>query len=117
MARLYSDEDFPLEVVKELRRLGHDVRTAQEQGQANRKVPDHQVLAHAISLNRAVLTLNRRHYIRLHTRTAGHCGIIVCTKDDDLPAFVQRLHQAILAHDPLDDKLLRVNKPARSPKP
>jgi hypothetical protein len=26
MARLYADEDFPLPVVEELRRLAHDVR-------------------------------------------------------------------------------------------
>jgi hypothetical protein len=30
MARLYADEDFPLPVVEELRRLGHDVRTVQD---------------------------------------------------------------------------------------
>ncbi len=28
--QLYADEDFPLGVVEELRRLGHDVQTAQE---------------------------------------------------------------------------------------
>jgi hypothetical protein len=30
--QLYADEDFPLGVVEELRRLGHDVVTAQEDG-------------------------------------------------------------------------------------
>jgi Domain of unknown function (DUF5615) len=29
---LYADENFPLPVVQELRRLGHDVLTAQEDG-------------------------------------------------------------------------------------
>lgn len=29
---LYADEDFPHPVVEELRRLGHDVLTAQEDG-------------------------------------------------------------------------------------
>jgi hypothetical protein len=28
--RLYADEDFPLPVVEELRRCGHDVLTVQE---------------------------------------------------------------------------------------
>lgn len=32
MARLYSNENFPLQVVEELRRLGHDVLTIQETG-------------------------------------------------------------------------------------
>src|SRR6516164_5330908 len=30
--QLYADENFPLPVVEELRRLGHDVLTAQEDG-------------------------------------------------------------------------------------
>ena len=30
MARLYANENFPLPVVNELRRLGHDVLTTQD---------------------------------------------------------------------------------------
>ena len=40
MARLYSNENFPLPVVEELRRLGHSVLTIQETGKANQAVPD-----------------------------------------------------------------------------
>ena len=40
MAELYADEDFSYPVVEQLRRLGHDVVTAQETGQADRGVPD-----------------------------------------------------------------------------
>jgi Domain of unknown function (DUF5615) len=36
MARLYANENFPLLVVLELRRLGHDVVTVRETGKANR---------------------------------------------------------------------------------
>lgn len=32
MARIYSNENFPLPVVKQLRQLGHDVLTIQETG-------------------------------------------------------------------------------------
>jgi len=35
MAQLYGDEDFSFPVTQELRRLGHDVLTVQEAGQAN----------------------------------------------------------------------------------
>ena len=49
MARLYANENFPLPVVEELRRLGHDVRTVQEMGKGNQAVPDEEVLAFAIS--------------------------------------------------------------------
>ncbi len=35
MAQLYADENSPLPVVEELRRLGHDVLTMYEDGKAN----------------------------------------------------------------------------------
>jgi predicted nuclease of predicted toxin-antitoxin system len=66
MASLYSNENFPKRVVDELRQLGHDVLTSYEAGRANQKIPDDQVLQFAISRNRAVLTLNRSDFIRLH---------------------------------------------------
>jgi len=34
MARLYANENFPLQVVEELRRAGHDVLTTREAGKA-----------------------------------------------------------------------------------
>jgi hypothetical protein len=43
MAKLYSDENFDYPVVAELRRLGHDVLTAQQ------GIPDPTVLAFAIA--------------------------------------------------------------------
>ena len=66
MARFYSNENFPIPVVHELRALGHDVVTIQEQGRAGEAVPDPEVLEFAVSMSRAVLTLNRRDFIRLH---------------------------------------------------
>jgi hypothetical protein len=56
MARLYADEGFPLPVVEELRRLGHDVQTVQEAGRANQGIDDARVLADAVADLRAVLT-------------------------------------------------------------
>jgi hypothetical protein len=47
MAAIYSNENFPKRVGEELRRLGHDVLTSYEAGQANQKIPDDQVLAYA----------------------------------------------------------------------
>jgi hypothetical protein len=40
MARLYADENFPRQVVLELRNLGHDVLTIQEAGEAGLSLPD-----------------------------------------------------------------------------
>jgi len=45
MAHLYANENFPLSVVEELRRLGHDVLTTYESGRAGIAVPDDEVLA------------------------------------------------------------------------
>jgi predicted nuclease of predicted toxin-antitoxin system len=83
MARLYADEQFPRVVVELLRPISHNILTVQEAGKDNQKIPDEEVLAFAISQNLAVLTLNRRHFIRLHSLQPYHAGIIVCKADDD----------------------------------
>ena len=110
MDTLYADENFPRAVVEELRRLGHDVLTALQAGQANQRIPDPDVLAFAMSLGRAVLTLNRRHFARLHVQTPSHCGIVVSTPDAGAAALAQRIHLAIVAERPLHGKLLRIVK-------
>jgi predicted nuclease of predicted toxin-antitoxin system len=66
MARLYSDEQFPKVVSELLRMIGHDVLTVQEAGNANLGIPDDEVLAFAVTNNRAVMTLNRQDFAQLH---------------------------------------------------
>jgi len=83
MARLYADENFPFPAVEELRRLGHDVLTSHEGGQAGQAVPDEEVLAFVVTETRILITLNCKHFVRLHQVQAGHEGIIVCTFDPD----------------------------------
>lgn len=76
MARLCADEQFPRQVSDLLRAMGHDVLTVQQAGKANLGIADEAVLAFAISDDRAVLTLNRQDFIRLHKakeRTCGDC--------------------------------------------
>jgi len=77
---LYADENFPLRVVEELRRLGVDVLTAFEDGKANQSLTDQQMLARATQLERAIVTLNRRDFKRLHLTVPDHAGIIICTE-------------------------------------
>ena len=48
MARFYSNENFPLQTVIELRLLGHDVLTSFEAGNANQAVPDEEVLSFSV---------------------------------------------------------------------
>ncbi len=114
MASLYSNENFPKRVVEELRRLGHDVLTSYEAGRANQKIPDDQVLAFATDQIRAVLTLNRLDFIRLHRETQGaHAGIIVCTRyDADPSAFARRIHSALPTNGILTGQLIRVVRPS-----
>lgn len=112
MASIYVNENFPLQVVKALREKGHDLLTTQEAGQAGRSVADREVLAFAVANNRAVLTLNRRDFIRLHMQDPEHYGIIVCTQDPNTDRQAERIHQAIQDNEPLRRKLIRVNRPA-----
>ena len=56
---LYADENFPLRVIEELRRLDHDVITTFQDGRANRAVSDPDLLMRATEMGRAILTLNR----------------------------------------------------------
>ena len=52
MARFYSNENIALQVVMELRRLGHDVLTSLDAGNANASVPDADVLSFACARQR-----------------------------------------------------------------
>ena len=111
MARLYSNENFPLPVVERLRALGHDVLTIQETGKADQALPDDEVLKFATKEIRAVLTLNRRHFIRLHQENPQHAGIVVCTLDADFTGQAERIHRAVGAQSSLAGQLIRVNRP------
>jgi hypothetical protein len=110
MARLYSNENFPLPVVEALRQLGHDVLTIQETGQAGQATPDEAVLAFARSEGRALLTFNRRHFIRLHGEQSDHAGIIVCTYDPDFDALAGRIQRELVTTPDLAGQLRRVNR-------
>ena len=111
MANLYANENFPFPAVAELRRLGHDVLTIQETGKADRSTPDEEVLAFSSADVRVLLTLNRKHFIRLHNKHTNHAGIIVCSFDPDFIALASRIHEAIAARADLSNQLVRINRP------
>ena len=114
MARFYSNENFPVLTVVKLRELGHDVVTALEAGNANQRIADEAVLAYARSGNRAVLTINRKHFVALHHKTPAHGGIVVCTVDADFAGQANRIHEAVSLHADLTGMLIRVNRPDRA---
>lgn len=105
---LYADENFPLRVVKELRRLGHDIITAYEDGRANQSVTDRQLLERATELDRSLLTLNRSDFKRLHFDFPEHAGIIICTEDPDRYGQAQRISESIAVTGELSGRLVRV---------
>jgi hypothetical protein len=108
---LYADEDFSLPVVEELRRLGHDVVTVQEDGL--RGTPDRGILARAHALGRAVLTHNRRHFERLDKQGAPHSGILTATHDPrHYAALSIRIHTTLIGLSP-GRWCIRVNRPAK----
>lgn len=110
MVDLYADEQFPLRATERLRELAHDVLTVQDAGKANQRIADAQVLAYAKQQERAVLTLNRRDFIRLHRQNSDHGGIVVTKDDVDKVRLAERVDRAVRAEAPLTGKLVRVNK-------
>ena len=68
------------------------------------------MLAHAIALGRAVLTLNRRDYIRLHKKSPKHAGIVVCTHNPDANALANGIHDAIAKTSDLNEQLFRITR-------
>jgi hypothetical protein len=105
---LYADQNFFFPVVEELRRLGHDVLTACEDGQA--AADDPAILARAHFLGRAVLTVNRWDFEKLHRQGAAHSGIVSTTQDQDFVALAARIDAKIAGQSP-GRWHLRINRP------
>jgi Domain of unknown function (DUF5615) len=94
-------------VAEELRRLGHDVLTIYEMGQAGQAMPDEIVLAFACADRRALLTLNRKHFTRLHAIQPQYAGIIVCTFDPD---FIEQADYQKLAYEDIRGQRRRAHE-------
>jgi predicted nuclease of predicted toxin-antitoxin system len=111
LARLYADENFPLTAVEALRRLGHDVLTAAEAGQAGQGIADDALLAFAHALGRVVLTHNRKHFRNLHSAGHAHSGLVLCTEDADFAALGARIDVALAGAGDPSGQLIRVTRP------
>lgn len=111
MARFYSNENLPIDLVVALRQLNHDVLTSYESGQANQNIPDHEVLTFATADHRCVITLNRQDFIALHRSGVVHVGIVICREDRDYFGQAQALHRYLETSDQdLRNRLIRVQK-------
>ena len=118
MVKLYSNENFPMDIIRQLRQLGYDVLTSYEAGQANQGIPDEDVLTFATQNERAVITLNRDDFITLHSSGISHNGIIICKTDRDYVGQTQTLHAYLQGIESqshafaltLQNRLIRVKK-------
>ena len=112
MFKFYSNENFPIQMVRQLRLLGYDILTSYEAGQANQKIPDDQVLNYATNLYRIILTENRQDFIMLHHKVSHHAGIVICKADRDYGGKVNVLHGFLSqeVNTSMDDRLIRVLK-------
>jgi hypothetical protein len=109
--RFLADENFPFPVVEALRSFGYDVLTLSDLGKAGQAVTDVAVLKLASDDSRAVLTLNRKHFVRLHQSSSDHSGIVVCSFDLDFDGQAKRIRSALDGQSSVVGQLLRINRP------
>ena len=110
MFRFYANENLAAELVNELRRLGYDVLTSREAGNANQGVPDNEVLSTAAVDGRCVVTFNRDDFLALHHQGMEHGGIVVCKDDPDRIGLAKVLHEYLVTQQSLRNRLIRVLK-------
>jgi predicted nuclease of predicted toxin-antitoxin system len=113
MIKLYADENFELPVINNLRNKGYDVLTTREAGKDNQGISDEEVLEFAIAQDRAVITLNYNHFKNLHKLVKNHCGIIICSRNDNWDEFAECIDLALKNEDSIDNRLIRVNRPTK----
>lgn len=111
MARLYSNENFAIDIVQILRDYDHDVLTSYDADQANQSIPDPEVLKFATNQNRILITFNRDDFIELHRSGINHSGIIICKDDRDYLGQAKFINDFLQAQTTeLSDHLIRIQK-------
>lgn len=106
----YSNENFALALVKMLRGLGHTVITSYDAGQANKGIPDDEVLSYATRNKLILITFNRDDFIELHRSGLEHTRIIVCKTDRDYKGQIKTLHEYLQTQSSLENRLIRIKK-------
>jgi len=97
VARIYSNENIPIQVVAELRRLGHDVLTSWEAG---RQTPPCRIWKFWLRGGRRpdfVVTQPPSLPRSPSTPNMDHAGIVLCTFDPKSSQLAQRIDAAYWA--------------------
>jgi hypothetical protein len=85
----------------------------QDAGNANQGIPDEDVLAFATSQNRAVITQNRKDFIRLHNQGLNQLGIVSCSKNLDWDSFSTEIARVLSIRDSIAGEVVRVTRPVK----
>lgn len=110
MFRFYANENLSAVLINELRKLGNDVLTSYEAGNANQGIPDDEVLAQATADHRTVITFNRDDFLALHRSGIAHHGIVVCKDDRDHTTQALVLNLYLETQLTLQNRFIRVLK-------
>lgn len=97
-------------MVKLLRELGHKVITSYDAGQANRGIPDDEVLNYAAKNSLILITFNRDDFIELHQSGIKHKGIVICKTNRDYRGQVDKLQEYFQTQSSFENRLIRVKK-------
>jgi Domain of unknown function (DUF5615) len=111
MIKFYANENFPFDLVEELRKFGYDILTSYDAGQANQSISDENVLKFGHERDRTIITLNREDFISLHKQGYKHSGILICKDDRDYIGQAEKLRDFIISNtQPLAGRLIRIKK-------
>ena len=101
---IYTDEHVHADLAPALRRLGYDVVSCQEEGQANQSIDDEDQLIYAAQLGRAILSNNFTDFEDLDRQWKAsnrhHAGIIVYSRSPTFTALLQKVRQHLDTIDP-----------------
>lgn len=105
---LYADEDTIREIVDSLSSEGHNIKTAQEAGNAG--LSDQEQLTYAHGNSQPIITHNKIDFIKLHQSKQEHSGIFSVSRNMTNEQAAVRTHDAILNCPDMENTLVRVNK-------
>ncbi len=106
-----TNENFPFDLVEELRKFGYDILTSYDAGQANQSISDEDVLKFGHERDRTIITLNREDFISLHKQGCKHSGILICKDDRDYIGQAEKLREFLINNtQPLVGRLIRIKK-------
>jgi len=107
--RSVTGEDFPRQVLHNLRSFEPDVVTVQQAGNA-RLFDRGCINAFAIVENRAVLMINRRDFFQLHKLEPKRCSIVACTRNNGIARLTANINDAISTAETLRGNVIRVDR-------